>query len=144
MPGTALDGRRARTVSALGQCRRCPLSSALGLLTLLASVAASSCGPPPHGTIGAILGQKNDGRVFVRDAPPGLGAAEAGLRPGDEILFIDGVQASALSPEQLSEVLGGPIGAPVELTVLRDGQVLRVSVTRTEARQYSGTLPAPR
>ena len=134
MPGTAPDGRCARAVSALVRA-----------LTLLASVAASSaCGPPPHGTIGAILGQQGDGRVFVRDAPPGLGAEKAGLRPGDEILFIDGVQASSLSPEQLSEVLGGPIGAPVDLTVLRDGQVLRLTVTRTEARQYSGTLPAPR
>lgn len=131
---TLLRGR------ALEECRR-----SLGLLTLLASVTASSgCGPPPHGTIGAILGQQGDGRVFVRDAPPGLGAEKAGLRPGDEILFIDGVQASALSPEQLSEVLGGPIGAPVDLTLLRDGQVLRVTVTRTESQQYSGTLPAPR
>ena len=133
MTGGALEQRRQ-------QCRRW-----FGLLTLLASVAASSaCGPAPHGTIGAILGQQGDGRVFVRDAPPGLGAEQAGLRPGDEILFVDGVQASSLSPEQLSEALGGPIGAPVDLTVLRDGQVVRVTVTRTEAQQYSGRLPAPR
>lgn len=124
MPGTALEA-----------CRRC-----VGMLAFLVSVLGSSgCGPPPHGTIGAILGQQGDGRVFVRDAPPDLGAAQAGLRPGDEILFIDGVQASSLSPEQLSHVLGGPVGAPVDLTVLRDGQVLRVTVTRTEARRYTGT-----
>lgn len=126
MPGTALE-----------HWRRC-----VELLTLAATGAVSiACGPPPHGTIGAILGQQGDGRVFVRDAPADLGAAEAGLRPGDEILFIDGVQASSLSPQQLSEVLGGPVGAPVQLTVLRDGQVLRITVTRTEARRYSGTLP---
>lgn len=127
MPGTARE-----------QCQR-----SVGLLTLVASLALSGgCGPPPHGTIGAILAQKNDGRVFVRDAPPDLGAAEAGLLPGDEILFIDGVQASSLSPEQLSQALGGVVGAPVQLTVLRDGQVLRVTVTRTEARRYSGSVPA--
>lgn len=123
--------------TALEQCQR-----SVGLLTLVASLAAAAgCGPPPHGTIGAILGQQGDGRVFVRDAPPDLGAAQAGLQPGDEILFVDGVQASSLSPDQLSEVLGGPVGAPVQLTVLRDGQVLRVTVTRTEARRYSGSPP---
>lgn len=118
----------------------------VALLTLLVAATALSiaCGPPPHGTIGAILGQQSDGRVFVRDAPADLGAAEAGLRPGDEILFIDGVQASSLPPEQLSQMLGGPVGAPVQLTVLRDGQVLRVTVTRTEARRYSGPLPDSR
>lgn len=119
-----------------------PCQRAIGLVTLVASLAvAGGCGPPPHGTIGAILGQQNDGRVFVRDTPADLGAAQAGLRPGDEILFIDGVQASSLSPERLSEMLGGPVGAEVQLTVLRDGQVLRVTVTRTEARRYSGSLP---
>lgn len=104
---------------------------------LLLSLA---CAPAPHGTIGAILGQQSDGRVFIRAAPEDLGAAKAGLQPGDEILFIDGVQASTLSPEQLSQLLGGPVGAPVDLTVIREGEVLRVTVTRTEAREYAGSL----
>jgi C-terminal processing protease CtpA/Prc len=125
MPGTAVDAvRRCFTLVALGA------SAWVGI----------ACGPAPHGTIGAILGQQNDGRVFIRDAPADLAAAQAGLQPGDEILFIDGVQASSLSPERLSEVLGGPVGAPVQLTVLRKGEVLRITVTRSEARQYSGNL----
>src|SRR5688572_29167869 len=104
MPGTAVDA-----------VRRCFV-----LVALAASASAGiACGPAPHGTIGAILGQQKDGRVFIRDAPPDLAAAQAGLRTGDELLFVDGVQASNLSPEQLSELLGGPVGAPVELTVLR-------------------------
>ena len=132
MPGTALE-----------TCERA--ARRLALLATLAALAlalGSGCGPPPHGTIGAILGQQGDGRVFVRDAPPDLGAAQAGLLPGDEILFIDGVQASSLSPERLSEALGGPVGATVDLTVLREGEVLRVTVTRTEARRYSSSVPS--
>lgn len=109
---------------------------ALGLALL-----ALGCATPPHGTIGAILGQQGDGRVFIRAAPEDLGAAQAGLRPGDEIMFIDGVQASTLSPEELSALLGGPVGAPVQLTVLRDEEVLRVTVTRTEARKYAPGAP---
>jgi C-terminal processing protease CtpA/Prc len=108
---------------------------ALGLLVGL------GCATPPHGTIGAILGQQSDGRVFIRAAPEDLGAAKAGLQPGDEIMFIDGVQASTLSPEELSALLGGPVGAPVQLTVLREGEVMRVTVTRTMARKYTPGMP---
>lgn len=121
---------------------------ALELRRWAASVCATAvvaaivaCGPPPRGTIGAILGQQGDGRLFIRDAPADLGAAKAGLKPGDEILFIDGVQASSLTPEQVSQLLNGPVGEPVQLTVIRDNEVLRVTVTRTEARRYSRTAP---
>ena len=125
MPGTAADAlRRCFRLVALGA------GASIGI----------ACGPAPHGTIGAILGQQTGGRVFIRDAPPDLAAAQAGLRPGDEILFIDGVQASGLSREELSQVLGGPVGEPVQLTVLRKREVLRVTVTRSEARRYSGSF----
>src|SRR5687768_13592823 len=125
MPGTAVDTvRRCFRLIALGA------SASVGI----------ACGPAPHGTIGAILGQQNDGRVFIRDVPPDLAAAQAGLEPGDEILFIDGVQASSLSPEELSQLLGGPVGAPVQLTLLRKGEVLRITVTRSEARRHSSNL----
>ena len=125
MLGTAVDAFRRRfTLVAVGA------TASLGI----------ACGPPPHGTIGAILGQQTDGRVFIRDAPADLAAAKAGLRPGDELLFIDGVQASSLSPEELSQLLGGPVGEPVQLTVLRSGEVLRMTVTRSEARRYSSNL----
>ncbi len=75
--------------------------------------------------------------MFIRDVPEDLGASEAGLKPGDEIMFVDGVEAATLAPEQLAQLLEGPVGTTVDLTVLRDGEVLRVSVTRTEARKYS-------
>lgn len=111
--------------------------------TMVAAVVAATvaCGGPPRGTIGAILGQQSDGRLFIRDAPPDLGAAKAGLKPGDEILFIEGVQASSLTPEQVSQLLNGPVGEPVQLTVIRNKEVLRVSVTRTEARRYYKMVP---
>lgn len=139
MLGTALEqGRRSlRLLTLLARV------GAAGVAVAGVGATAAGCSPAPHGTIGAILGQQEDGRVFVRDAPADLGAAQAGLQPGDEILFIDGVQASALTPDQLSQLLGGPVGAPVQLTVLRGEEVLRVTVTRTEARRYSGAAPEP-
>jgi len=107
-----------------------PAAMALVLAVLL------GCGGGQRGTIGAVLGQQNDGRVYVRDAPPGLGAERAGLRPGDEILFIDGVQARKMTPNQLHQALSGPLGEPVKLTLIRNGKVMRVTVTRTEPQAY--------
>jgi C-terminal processing protease CtpA/Prc len=113
------------------------LVRALQLLRPLFVVFLVSCTPVSHGTIGAMLGQQNDGRLFIRATPQGLAAAEAGLEPGDEILFIEGIEARTLTPEQISELLGGPVGAPVQLTVLRNEEVLRVTLERTEAEKYS-------
>ena len=123
------------------EIQRSAASICRALVAAVAVAATVACGPPPRGTIGAILGQQGDGRLFIRDAPPDLGAAKAGLEPGDEILFIEGVQASSLTPEQVSELLNGPVGEPVQLTVVRDNEVLRVTVTRTEARRYTKTTP---
>lgn len=106
------------------------MSAGLLLFALL------GCGGAPRGTIGAVLGQQNDGRVYVRDAPPGLGAANAGLRPGDEILFIDGVEARRMTSTDVHRALSGPLGAPVKLTVIRSGKVIRLTVTRTEPHAY--------
>jgi C-terminal processing protease CtpA/Prc len=94
------------------------------------------CGGSQRGTIGAVLAQRGDGRVYVRDAPEGLGAEQAGLKPGDEILFIDGIHARAMTAQQVHQALSGPVGAPVKLTVLRDGKIVRLTVTRTQARKY--------
>ena len=94
-----------------------------------------------HGTIGAVIAQEPDtGRLFLRDVPPGLAAAKAGLKTGDEILLIDGVDVRAMDAKQIHAVLTGDIDAAVKLTVVRGEQVLRVTVKRTEARKL---LPPP-
>ncbi|MBN2196190.1 MAG: PDZ domain-containing protein [Polyangiaceae bacterium] len=96
---------------------------------LLASLAAA-CSPPP-GTIGAVLGQATDGTVRVREAPEGLAAAEAGLEPGDQILLVDGMDVRAFDPEELHDLLSGDVGDPVRVTVLRGGEVRRLTLERT-------------
>ena len=94
-----------------------------------------------HGTIGAVIAQEPDtGRLFLRDVPPGLAADRAGLKPGDEILLIDGVDVRVMDPKQIHAVLSGDVNAPVKLTVVRGEQVLRVTLKRTEARKL---LPPP-
>ncbi|MEP7052208.1 MAG: PDZ domain-containing protein, partial [Pseudomonadota bacterium] len=77
--------------------------------------------------------------------PPGLAAARAGLKPGDEVLLIDGVDVRAMDAKQIHGVLTGDVDTPVKLTVVRDQQILRVTLKRTEAQKLKlprATAPA--
>lgn len=106
-------------------------------LTLAALLALSACSGN-HGTVGALLGQQRDGRLFVREAPSGLAAERAGLRSGDEVLLIDGRDVRDMTSKQIHERLSGDVGQPVKLTVLRGEDVLRVTLKRTKARKSPG------
>lgn len=104
--------------------------------TVAAALSFGACGPS-RGTIGAVLGRDSDGRLFVRDVPSGLAAERAGLETGDEILLIDGRDARALGPQGVHAALSGNVGDPVKLTLVRRGEIVRVTLLRTEARRYS-------
>jgi carboxyl-terminal processing protease len=100
-----------------------------------AALTLGACGPS-RGTIGAVLARDPDGRLFVHDVPQGLAAERAGLEAGDEILLIDGRDARALGPHGVHQALGGNVGDPVKLTLVRRGEIVRVTLRRTEARRY--------
>ena len=93
---------------------------------------AAGCAPQ-LGTIGAVLGQAPDGRLFVRETPPRLAAARHGLAPGDEILLIDGKDVRQMGERELYATLSGDVGTSVNLTVARGEKVMRVRLVRTPA-----------
>jgi C-terminal processing protease CtpA/Prc len=105
-------------------------ASRLALLLVLVACAAQ------RGTIGAVIGQGPDGKLTLREVPKGLGAAQAGLEPGDRILLIDGVDVRTLDEHGLQQLLTGDVGQPVKLTVVRGEKVLRVTVHRTAAQRW--------
>lgn len=111
-------------------------------LLLLSFVALWGCGPD-KGTIGAVLAQRNDGRLFVRDVPEGLAADEGGLEPGDQILLIDGMDVRGMSSKDVHKVLSGDVGDKVKLTVVRKEEVIRVTLKRTKAKRPKAVSPAP-
>jgi len=86
---------------------------------------------PDRGTIGAVLAQTNDQRLVLHEVPPNLAAGRAGLKPGDELLLIDGRDVRELDERGVHRALSGQLGDPVKLTLLRDGRVIRVTVRRT-------------
>lgn len=104
-------------------------------VAVLVTATLGACAPK-KGTIGAILGQDAEGRLFVREVPAGLAAERADLRPGDEILLIDGHDARAMGPRGVHEALEGKVDEPVKLTLVRNGEVLRVTLKRTPARKH--------
>jgi len=110
-----------------------PVRITRAVLLLIGLIVACA---PQRGTIGAMLAQDRDGHLFVREAPPDLAAAEAGVRPGDEILLIDGKDARAMEAEAVHQALAGAVGTPVKLTLIRDGEIVRVTLERTPARPH--------
>lgn len=98
---------------------------------MLSLLVIGLCCSSNMGSIGAILGKNHaTGRVTIREVPPDMGSARAGLRPGDQILLIDGHDVRSMTAEQIHEALVGPIGTKVALTVERDGRILRLEVLR--------------
>lgn len=110
---------------------RAPGSVVSLLAAFLFAFVMSACASAPPGTIGAKMGQQKDGRLFVREAPPGQGAELAGLEPDDEILAFDGHPVKAMTEADVRSAVRGDAGTVLVVTVERNGQRRDVKVTRT-------------
>jgi C-terminal processing protease CtpA/Prc len=108
-------------------------------LSILAAAVVLGC-TPQKGTIGAVVGQSSDGKLWLRDVPDDLAAGKAGLREGDEILLIDGMDVRGLPYERVHQVLVGEVGETVKLTLVRGEEVLRVTLKRTPAKKRPGVV----
>ena len=107
--------------------------SPLNVLVLAFSLSlfAHACSGPAQGTIGAKLGQRPDGRLFVRETPAGEGAAQAGLELDDEILAIDGRPVREMTEEDVRRAVRGDVGTTMTLRVERTGVKRDVKVKRS-------------
>lgn len=78
--------------------------------------------------IGAQLGMKEGLPVII--APiDGSPAAEAGIKPGDIILGVDGEDVTSLSLDKIVDKVRGPAGTEVVLTLLREGEDSSIELT---------------
>jgi C-terminal processing protease CtpA/Prc len=122
-----------------GAAARAPGTALFAVLALSVLYSSLSFLPgcmPQKGTIGAVIAQDDEsGRLFLREVPPGLAAARADLKVGDEILLIDGLDVRFLDAKQINAALVGEVDSTVKLTLIRDEQVLRVTLKRTEAQK---------
>ncbi len=78
--------------------------------------------------------------ITVVVAPiPGSPAFRAGLRPGDIVAKVDGKSTEGLNTSQVAEMLKGPKGTKVHVTINREGydQSLEYDIVRDEISQKS-------
>jgi C-terminal processing protease CtpA/Prc len=105
--------------------------SLLGLLLVAFVMSLCACASTAPGTIGAVLGQRSDGRVFVRGLPSGQGAEKAGLEVEDEIVAIDGRPVREMTQDDVRRAVRGDVGSRMTLTIERAGQRRDVKVERS-------------
>jgi carboxyl-terminal processing protease len=75
------------------------------------------------GGIGITVERFEDKRIMIRAVQAGAPAAKAGIQVGDQILAIDGESMVDRTLSDVVERLRGGVGAPVVITVLRNGGV---------------------
>ena len=99
-----------------------------------------------YGGIGAIIHKKKDENVIINEPYAGSPADKYGLRCGDEILEIDGVQTKGLETKECSDRMKGKPGTTVVFKVkkARTGDTLDIPVLRERIHfpdiEYSGML----
>lgn len=69
-------------------------------------------------------------RLFVLAPMPNTPAYDAGLRAGDQIVTIDGIDTEGQSRRDAIKLLRGPVGKPVELEIERDRNRMTKSLRR--------------
>jgi membrane-associated protease RseP (regulator of RpoE activity) len=88
------------------------------------------------GGIGAVLGHSSaEHRLTIRQVPPDSPAAEAGLRPDDEILKIDNRTVAELALSEIVAALRGEVGSRVKLHIRRGDDEFDVEVVRAPYRE---------
>jgi len=85
-----------------------------------------------------------EGKLFVNEVTEGNPANKNDIRPGDQIVKINGIETTGKDRNQISQLLRGPKGSSLNLVLIRSGAVLQKTLAREEIRQpnvsYSGML----
>ncbi len=91
--------------------------------------------------VGMQVGPRNN-KVIVIAPFVGTPAYRAGIHPGDIIISVDGKPTDNLSTTDVADMLKGPKGTQVRITILREGteKPLEFTVTRDEIPRYSVDL----
>ena len=93
-----------------------------------------------YGGIGSLIRRSGD-HVIIADPYEGFPAANAGLRPGDVILEVDGRSTKEQPIESVSDQLKGRPGTELELTIRRFGQEEPLEFTLTREKISIRNVP---
>lgn len=80
--------------------------------------------------IGVVIFTNDDDRVEVQQVFDGTGADIAGVRAGDVFIEVDGINVESYDQTQLGGIVRGEAGTTVDITFLRDGEEVTLTITR--------------
>jgi carboxyl-terminal processing protease len=75
-----------------------------------------------------------DGKLYVNEVSEGYPANKQDVKAGDQVLRINNIEVKGKDRAQVSQLLRGPKGTPVDLVVLRDGKEVAKKLTREEIK----------
>lgn len=85
-----------------------------------------------------------DGKLYINEVSEGNPSDKADVRPGDEIVGVNGIDIRDKDRSEISQLLRGPKGTEVSVSLLRDGSMLKKKILREEIKMpnvsYSGML----
>ncbi len=84
-----------------------------------------------YGGVGAMIMQRGDS-IYISEPYKGLPADEAGLKPGDRIVAVDGQSTRGKTTADVSSAMRGQAGTNVTLRVEREGKEFERTLTRHE------------
>ena len=79
--------------------------------------------------IGVVI-STTDGKITVEDVMPDSPASKNDLKIGDLIMKIDNISTSGFDIRKVAKMIRGPIGTQVQLTILRNNDLLNKTITR--------------
>ncbi|MDF2449674.1 MAG: C-terminal processing peptidase [Bacteroidota bacterium] len=80
-----------------------------------------------YGGIGALIQDVNK-KITVTEPYDGFAAFNAGLRAGDEIVEVNGINVVGKRTEDITSLLKGQAGTPIKLKIIRLGETVPVEV----------------
>lgn len=82
--------------------------------------------------IGAQLGKDEQGNVIIVSPIDGFPAKKAGLQPRDVVVQVNDEETSGWTVDQAVDKIRGPAGSTVKLKLVRNGELVEVSIVREE------------
>ncbi len=93
-----------------------------------------------YGGIGAIIG-KRDGKNLILMPYKGFPAEQSGLKIGDELLEVDGIDVTKKSVSEISKLLKGQANTDLTVTIKRYGEEYTLPVTLKRERITVDNVP---
>lgn len=85
-----------------------------------------------------------DGKLFINEVSEGYPAFKEEVKAGDQVVKINGIEVKGKERAQISQLLRGPKGTPVDLMMMREGKEFMKKIIREEIKQpnvsYSGMV----